>query len=467
VWIRRATEGLESKPVIQSLQSATVLEKDNGGPVVKNFFPLLFLVYVPGGSGLAQQQIYETRTLTTITNKQASCSPTQTSPTCLVANIAQATAKATINSAGAVVPALTSPGGGYIYAPAVTVTGVTCSVNPVLTTTIQSAPSPLNAFLTASGGWGIVTGVSSGGSGCTGTPNVTIAAPGPGNMTRLRFSVQPGTNSNRWICDSSIQFIVDGTTHTAPLGIMFNTYATGPCGGAPQFMGTTPRFQITELSSGAFAGQIGFMIPFNHSLQVNYVPYVSSSGASQSATGTGLLWSQVDYYTGAIPTGVYPRTDQTFHMNLIPLGTTVNAYNSIDLLPVVSGAGRLNSIQLLVQMAVPSGQGPSFPFLEGLLPVYLDGVPWAYNGTEDAFCGSGYFLSLPGFFNGPDSCGVTALGPFGVGLLSADMFRFFDSNPMIFNKSLRVSWNNGMSGAGSYNPGQVTIAALVTYYTNP
>lgn len=232
---------------------------------------------------------------------------------------------------------------------------------------------------------------------------------------------------------------------------MFNTYATKSfCGGAPTRVGTTPRFQLTMLTGG-FAGQIGIMIPFDRSLQVIYIP-------NALASGKGILWSQVDYYTGAIPTGVYPPTDKRFHVHLVPLGTNVTAYSSIDLLPVVSGAGRLNSIQLFVQ-----GLGKSPTWLEGVLPVYLDGVPWAYNGTEDTFCGSYYFASLPGFLNGPDSCGITALGRFG-SYYGTNMFRFFDSNPMIFNRSLRVSWSNGMPKAGP-DPGTVTIAALVTYYT--
>ena len=420
---------------------------------MKTLFSLLVLAFVLATGTAAQQQSNETRTLTTITNKGASCSTAK--PPCLLANIVQATARAAVIS-GEVVPTLVSPGGGYIVAPAVTVTGVICSEYPTLTTIIKATPSLTKLPITAEGGWGIVTGFAgSRGSHCAGTPIITIAAPGPGNMTRLRFSVSPpGATANRWVCDSSIQFVVDGADLTPlPLGILFNTYATkGFCGGAPSYVGTTPRFQLTMLNGG-FAGQIALMIPFKHSLQVNFIPNASASGG-------GILWSQIDYYTGAIPAGVYPRTDGTFHVHLIPLGTNVAAYSSIDLLPAVSGTGRLNSIQLFVQ-----GDAGSPTWLEGVLPVYLDGVPWAYNGTEDTFCGSYYFASVPGFLNGPDSCGITAMGKFG-SLYGTNMFRFFDSNPMIFNKSLKVSWANGMRGAG-HNPGTVTIAALVTYYTSP
>ena len=422
---------------------------------MKTVFSLLVFTFVLAAGASAQQKIYETRSLTTITNKGAPCAHRTVNATCPLANIAPATARASLIS-GAVVPALTSPGGGYIAAPAVRVTGVTCSVYPTLTATLQHSPQLTAMPITAAGGWGIVTGFEgSGGSQCTGTPIVTIAAPGPGNMTQLRFSVSPPSDtSNLWVCDSSIQFIVDGTALTPlPLGILFNTYATnGFCGGAPSFVGTTPRFQLTMLSGG-FAGQISLMIPFKQSLQVNYIPHVSASG-------TGILWSQVDYYTGAIPTGVYPSTDASFHVHLIPLGTNLTAYSSIDLLPVVKGAGRLNSIQLFVQ-----GTGGAPTWLEGVLPIYLDGVPWAYNGTEDTFCGSYYFGSRAGFLDGPDSCGITAMGRFG-SYYGTNMFRFFDANPLIFNTSLRVSWANGMRGA-STNPGTVMIAALVTYYTNP
>jgi hypothetical protein len=422
---------------------------------MSGFLPLLFLVIAFAADANAQQAVYETRTLTTITNKEPGCSHNHPNATCLLANIAQATASASLVS-GAVVAKLESPGGGYIAAPEVVVSGVTCSEPPHLTAAIRHSPPLGKLPISAAGGWGIVTGFAgSGGSQCTGTPIVAIAPPGPGNMTRLRFSVSPpGATSNRWVCDSSIQFIVDGTALTSlPLGILFNTYATaGFCGGAPTHVGTTPRLQVTMLSGG-FAGQISLMIPFKRSLQVNYIP-------DELASGTGLLWSQVDYYTGAIPAGVYPPTDGSFHVHLIPLGTNVTAYSNIDLLPVVRGAGRLNSIQLFVQ---GSGEAPTW--LEGILPVYLDGVPWAYNGTEDTFCGSYYFGSVAGFLNGPDSCGVTALGKFG-SLYGTNMFRFFDSNPMIFEKSLQVSWANGMRGVG-HNPGTVTIAALVTYYTSP
>ena len=422
---------------------------------MRTFLSLLFLAFAFAAGASAQQAVYETRTLTTITNKEPGCSHNRSNTTCLLANIAQATASATIAS-GAVVAKLDSPGGGYTADPEVVVSGVTCSVSPHLTATIQHTPPLGKLPISAAGGWGIVTGFAgSGGSDCTGTPTVAIAPPGPGNMTQLRFSVSPpGASSNRWVCDSSIEFIVDGTALARlPLGILFNTYATaGFCGGAPTHVGTTPRFQLTMLSGG-FAGQISLMIPFKRSLQVNYIP-------DELASGTGLLWSQVDYYTGAIPPGVYPPTDKSFHVHLIPLGTKVAAYSSIDLLPAVSSTGRLNSIQLFVQ-----GGGGSPTWLEGVLPVYLDGVPWAYNGTEDTFCGSYYFASSAGFLNGPDSCGITALGKFG-SLYATNMFRFFDSNPMIFRKSLQVSWFNGMRGVGN-NPGTVTIAALVTYYTDP
>lgn len=428
---------------------------------MKTFILSLFLAVVLATGAGAQQEINETRTLTTITNKSAPCNA---NAICTLANISQATASATI-VAGSVALKLTSSGGGYIVAPAVTVTGVSCAVNPNPTAVIQSTPSLTTLPITAAGNnWGVVTGFGgSNGTNCKGAPapTVTIAPPGPGNMTRLRFSVSPtSSNPNSWVCDSSIQFVIDGNAlPSLPLGILFNTYGTGSfCGGATTFPGTTPRFQLTMLNGG-FAGQIALMIPYKQSLVVNYIP-------NASAAGYGTLWSQVDYYTGPIPAGVYPKTDNSFHVNYISLGTALNAYASVDLLPIVYGAGRLNSIQLFVQ----SNHGGPPSWLEGVLPVYLDGVPWGYNGTEDTFCGSYYFGTVQGFFNGPDSCGITALGSFvsdyGNNMFGTNMFRFFDANPMIFNKSLRVSWNNGMVNAG-VNPGAVSISALVTYYTNP
>src|SRR5580658_5650838 len=191
--------------------------------LVRAIVSSLFLVFALAAGASAQQKTYETRTLTTITNKAALCPHDRA---CLLANIAQATASATLVS-GMVVARLDSPGGGYVAAPEVIVSGVTCSVAPSLTAAIRHAP-PLNKLpISAAEGWGVVTGFGgSGGSQCIGTPTVTIAAPGPGNMTRLRFSVNPpAATSNRWVCDSFIQFIVDGNALARlPLGILFNTY---------------------------------------------------------------------------------------------------------------------------------------------------------------------------------------------------------------------------------------------------
>ncbi len=276
-------------------------------------------------------------------------------------------------------------------------------------------------------------------------------------MTRLRFSLVSITATNNlWLCDGTITITVDGSALTAvPLGIFGNLYGSGPtCGNsATNSTGVTPAFAVTDLGTTDWAGEHKLMVPYTSSLSIAY----QSAGGS---TGTAKVYSNVDYYTGTAAVGIYPSTDKVFHLNLISISTTVLHYASIDLLPQITGAGRLRSIQLYVE----NNSTTNIDFLEGILPIYLDGIPWGTNGTEDTFCGSFYFATVKGFFGGR-SCGTTALGALaGSGHFAASMFRVFDEEPLVFASTLKVTWYNGMLSAAS-DPGTSKVAALVMYYT--
>jgi hypothetical protein len=285
-------------------------------------------------------------------------------------------------------------------------------------------------------------------------------------MKSIRLDVEAGSGSGAtgnaagYICDSVLQIVVNGTAlPSIPLGLALSTYNfSTPCGSGTPVLGSTPRYSCTTANASnlTVGCEIDINIPYTTSLQINYIPDSAEAG------GSCIIYSNVDYYSGAAPPGLYPATDGSFHLAVIPCcSATLTQYSTGTLLSTVSAYGRV----FWIAMFIYSTTDISPYYLEGPLTVTLDGVPWAYNGTEDAFCGSFYFASSAGYFHGPDSCGAPNITPFNSVGSANVMFRFFDANPLVFHSSGSVTWINGMSGTAA--PGSVVYSALVGYYTQP
>jgi hypothetical protein len=396
----------------------------------------------------------DSRPRAAVINKHTTCAA---SATCEIANIHAATATAVITS-GAVVPTLVDAGEGYITSvtPAVIVSGVTCTVAPSLAATVQAAPD-LTTQPQASTDFGKLTGfVGSGGSGCTGTPTITIAAPAPGNVADIQWNAA-GSVSGGTANDGVIRVTIDGVAQPdIPTGLFFGMYGNGsPSGGAYTQYVLAPRFRVQALSSAIASAEAQHNIPFTSSLKIQWLN--TGSGAS-----TVYLYSSVEYFLGTPAAGVYPATDKVWHAQVIPL-TTIAHYASVDLLPQINGTGRVAHMQFYLQ---GGSSGSSNPYwLEASPVVYLDGQPFAAPGGEDFFGGRFYFSNVPAS-NGNlgDNVGVSFSGStLSSSKVAENMFRWFDRDSLNFASTLRIRWTNGMAAVG--DPGTVTYGVFLTYFT--
>jgi Protein of unknown function (DUF2961) len=275
---------------------------------------------------------------------------------------------------------------------------------------------------------------------------------GAGTVVRLWFATNAGNLHT--VNDGIYNITVDGTlVLSAPQGAVFGSYINGPATAAQNIFQpfASPRFTLTQSTTTSVAGIINWIIPFKTSLLIQYVNNAASTASTQ-------IYSDVDYYAGAPPTGLYPPQMGVFHSNFIAF-TSVAHFANLTLLPTVNASGMLGSVQLYVFNA-----SLTTPYwLEGELSVTLDGIAYTYSGTEDFFCGSFYFGALKGNITG--SCGVDYAGAFGASGYGTSMYRFFyDDSLMPFNSSINIIWPNGMNGQGG-DPGTVSASALIVYYT--
>lgn len=276
---------------------------------------------------------------------------------------------------------------------------------------------------------------------------------GTGSVNSLQFAVtnQAGSSADDTsYIDSLITITVDGTiVMAAPVGLVFATYGQQASFGAQPFL--NENLGMTHYQPKTNMG--GFrklFIPFATSIRIQY----TNGGASAVA-----VYSQAQYYVGAVPTGLMPASYSTFHAVYVPL-TAVAAYASQTLLSV-SGSGQLDSIQ---QFILGANTAPYW--LEGNPTLTIDGSAQSYGGTEDFYGGQYYWNQL---INRTKDWGVTSLG-----LNSFDsnyytgMYRFFGSaNPIVFGSTLTYVWINGQVNqpAGGPNPGTVQSAALIIWYS--
>ena len=165
------------------------------------------------------------------------------------------------------------------------------------------------------------------------------------------------------------------------------------------------------------------------------------------------VWSTVYYHETPVPLN-YGRRNHLEGKHLSR--TNVAPYSAVELLNV-EGRGTLDSMVL-------SGRSPDgHQVLEGNLEIYVDGerAPSVYiPGTEDITANAFYF----GFDQlvGPRQ-GTTAHD--GGRPVRWTQYRFFDSDRIDFNTSLRIVWEAGHKGQADFKS-PVDVESTILYYIN-
>ena len=100
------------------------------------------------------------------------------------------------------------------------------------------------------------------------------------------------------------------------------------------------------------------------------------------------------------------------------------------------------------------GDSSDFTYLEGCFRAEIDDKPMQFlsSGTEDLFLSASYFNA--GFFH-DNHAGLTCRT--GAGKMSA--YKFFEEDPVLFSKSLKLSWRNGEWPYHGEAPGACPISA--------
>jgi hypothetical protein len=289
-----------------------------------------------------------------------------------------------------------------------------------------------------------------------GTLNI-FSATGAGNVERIQLAVSYNTGSpstSPMGANTLITIAVDGRTYTCPLGMFMLWYGYTTSDGATA---TTDLFEskylaITAATSNGNAVNSGFR-------RIN-IPYTSSISITLTVPATGtneVIYTQVEYYPGAAPAGLYPPTRNIFHMVVSDWATSsVTPGQVVQILPTIAGVGELESIYF-----VTSAPGPTEPtWLEQNPDINVDGSDFRYGGTEDFF-GNQFYGDQ--FHGRADEYGIarfySAGAPENTTYWTA--YRYFRQAPMLFYSSLGMTWQNaGMPGGPA-----TKLGSLAVYYT--
>jgi hypothetical protein len=172
-----------------------------------------------------------------------------------------------------------------------------------------------------------------------------------------------------------------------------------------------------------------------------YIKYNSSISISLTLPQTGtnaIIYSQVEYYPGAAPTGRFPATRNVFHMAVNDWANSSVAPNTpVNILPAVAGVGELESIYF-----VSSAPGPTeLAWLEQNPDITVDGTDFRYGGTEDFF-GNQFYGDQ--FHGRTDEYGIA---------------RYFSSGAP--DSGIAMVWQNANTG----NLPATLVGSLAVYYT--
>ena len=295
-----------------------------------------------------------------------------------------------------------------------------------------------------------------------------LTATGPGNVARIQIAagwgyVTPVDVAQRLI----ITIVVDGQTYTAPLGMfmLWDGWSTlgGAVGPSTATSNQTASFFSTKYLGIAVAGQT----QMGGDRRIN-IPYQSSisitiSSPSDNAT-SAFVYSQVEYYSGAAPAGLYPATQNVFHMVTNDWRTSSIVPDQVTtFFPSTTGiTGELESIYF-VSSAAGAIYGAT-NWLELAPVIAFDGNTFTYRGCEDFF--GTQFYGQNGLTRG-DECGQ-AIAFQGQNLGTSDAvtywtgYRYFKEAPLRFNSSLWINWQNIDPAYG--NPA-TKVGSCVVYYT--
>lgn len=281
---------------------------------------------------------------------------------------------------------------------------------------------------------------------------------GSGFITAIQFAPIASPDSEQALLDSTFTFTIDNITpQTCDFGSfgMIHQFPT-------PFQTNTINIQGNNGISSWGASRKVF-IPFNFNANISITNISSSS--------TLRIYAQVYYIlndsTSTIPYLLSNTRRKIWRCNLLK-NISVPALGSVNLLSVSGTSGQIESVFLLFYSSNSLGS------LEGNVQYTIDGVPNAYEagGTEDYFGGQFYW---DGDGNGPnflrsDRYGLLVQYTVSSGLHNVPIcnsaYRFhLDDDPINFNSSLTLTWNNGQAGEGTPPTTPCTIISLVTYWT--
>jgi hypothetical protein len=283
-----------------------------------------------------------------------------------------------------------------------------------------------------------------------------FSATGPGSVERIQIamSYNVGSPATQPIAANTMLTIaVDGNTYSCSLGMfmLWNGYTTGDGASATTDLFLSKYLGITGGTSSGNAINSGY--------RRIYIKYNTSINISIAIPPTAniVTWTQVEYYPGAVPTGLHPQTQNVFHMvdnEWARSATTPNA--TLTMLPAVSGPGELESVYF-----VSSAPGPTEPSWLEIAPVLaVDGTTFRFLGCEDFF-GNQFYGDQ--FHGRADEYGIARYFSSGApdNTTYWSGYRYFRESPMLFNNSLGITWLN------AYAPAQAAtrVGSLVVYYT--
>jgi hypothetical protein len=294
-----------------------------------------------------------------------------------------------------------------------------------------------------------------------------LSATGPGNVARIQLAagwgyVTPVDVAQRLL----ITIVVDGQTYTAPLGMfmLWDGWSTlnNSTGPSTALQASSSQFFLSKYLGIAIGGdaQMGgyrrINIPYQSSISITV------SNPSDNAT-SAFVYSQVEYYPGVAPAGLYPPTQKVFHMVTNDWRTSsIVPDQVVTFLPTVSGVGELESLYF-----VSSAAGSLFGaenWLELAPIISFDGNLFSYRGCEDFF--GTQFYGMFGITRGDEyGQGISFAGQ-NLGTTDAVTYwtgyRYFKNCPLRFNSSLGINWTNLDTAFG--NPA-TQVGSCVVYYT--
>lgn len=276
-----------------------------------------------------------------------------------------------------------------------------------------------------------------------GVPQILANLTGVGNVNSIQFAFY-GTAS---LTDTLIRITVDGlTVVTVPIGIFFLTYGnSGVADGSNTWL--TDNISVTECRSGYYGAFRRLFIPYNQNCRIECIP----------VGGYATVYSQVQYYSGAIPSFLTGTRRKSFGMSYAPL-VSVSAYSAFQMLNV-TGRGSIDSVQLAFLQAGSNPPG----FLEGNPTFVIDGASVAYGGTEDFFGSQFYGESMLRRVTNAWGIPVNNLDNMSRTSTNVAGFRFFDRDRISFNASASLTAYNGQAGQTT-TAGPTQMSSLVTYY---